>query len=120
MKKSIIALVLLGWQMIAMAQDKVVKTPEQRAQQFSAKLSKDLNLSEDQKNKIYTIAVSNFATLEKARAEHADDRKAVHSEMKAYKESFDKEVKGVLNSEQSTKWDQMKAERKSKRQAYKK
>lgn len=118
MKKIIFAFILLGWQLVAHAQEKAVKTPEEKAKHLSEKWAKDLSLSEDQKNKLYTIAFSNIQSIEKTRAQNSSDKAVKHAEMKVHRENFENEVRAILTKDQLVKWDQLRADRKARRMAH--
>ena len=121
MKKiKIIAFFLLGWQMTAFAQHKTLQTAEQKAQKFSTRLTQELALSEDQKGKIYTLALSNFQTKEKLKNLQSEDQAAMRKENKDQRKRFEVQVKEVLSKDQIAKWDQLKADRKAKHHGHKK
>lgn len=80
MKRIIAALMLSGlFALPAMAQRGGDHTPEERAQMRTEKMAKELNLSADQKEAVYT---ANLETAKTAQADRAEIMKAHDAKMK--------------------------------------
>lgn len=75
-------------------------TPEQRADKFVEKLSKNLNLTDQQKQQIKEIKLKEIA-----------ERKAAHEAEKLKRINYHEQVKKVLTAEQQAKLEQIKKER---------
>lgn len=85
-------------------QDPKGKTPEERAENMSSRLSRELALSADQKDKVKAVILKREIALEKA-----------NEARKAEMEKVDEEFKKILNSEQYKKFETKKEEIKKKR-----
>jgi protein CpxP len=114
MKKLLVTFIMLGWVMNIYSQHKPHRSPEEKATQVADTLSKQLALSSEQKSKIYTMALEHAKAVRAIKDKKEADRKAAHSEMKTLREGYEKNLKTVLNNEQITKWEQLKAQRKDK------
>jgi len=89
-------------------------TAEQRAEKATGMMEKKLNLSADQKKKVYAIELDRAKKMEAYRNE---DKSALKGKMKERKADMDKskaELDGVLNAEQKTKLEAFRAEAKEK------
>jgi periplasmic protein CpxP/Spy len=99
------AMLALQFSGLAFANEKMMpgKGPEKRLE----RLTKELNLTADQKGKVEAIL-----------KEHADKSKAemqkMQEGMKADREAMDQGIKGVLTPEQAAKFDKMQADKKMK------
>jgi protein CpxP len=106
--------ILTGATFFSDAQEKVQKTPEQRAEKQTEMMSKKLDLSADQKTKIAEInlntakeisAIKSNTTLSK------EDRKA---QLNKTRELKHQEVKSILNSDQQVKLEKIREKREQK------
>lgn len=90
-------------------QSPVKKTPEQRAEQITARMTKSLELNADQQKKIKELILK-----------REQDREAMEVKIKANRELIEKqtdeEFKKILNSEQFQKFQKKKEEMKKKRE----
>lgn len=103
---------------ISNAQDaKQTKTPEERAEKLTKKLTKELDLNETQQTEIKSASVAHFTTMKAKKAELKQLRAVLKEERKSYRD----QVKAQLNEDQQVKYDAFleakKAKRKAKRQA---
>lgn len=90
-------------------------TPEQRAQKHVDGLAAEITLTEDQKPKIYDLALAKVKKADEIRAKYktAENKEGKEAEMKALKKEFHKNVKAVLTPEQIEKLKAAKAAGKS-------
>jgi Spy/CpxP family protein refolding chaperone len=92
------------------SQQKEPMTPEQRAEKMTMKMTEELGLSEDQKQKIYQINLENAQKREAQRAAMEEERKANRSEMQAQAKAQNEQIEAILTPEQKTKWEEVKKE----------
>ena len=91
-------------------QQKESLTPEQRAEKITTKMTEELGLSEDQKQKIYQINLENAQKREAQRAAMEEERKAKRTEMQAQNQVQNEQIEAILTPEQKTKWEEVKKE----------
>lgn len=91
-------------------QDKESMTPEQRAEKMTARMTEELGLSEDQKQKIYQINLENAQKRQVQREEMQEDQKAKRAEMQAQNQVQNAQIEAVLTPDQKTKWEEVKKE----------
>ena len=93
------------------------RTPEQRADMQTKRLTQQLSLSADQSAKVRELALAENQELQALRGKFAsaDSRKGAGQEMKAIQEKYDAQLKSVFSAEQYTKYLQMREERMDKR-----
>ena len=94
---------------------RTLKTPEQRVPSISNYLAKVLTLSDDQKTKVYNLALDGATKMKDAREENAEDRQAMRSAMKQIRDEFDAQMKNILTPDQFASWQKMKEDRKQER-----
>ena len=92
-----------------------IRTPEQRAEHLTNWMNKKLTLSADQKAKIYDVNLKYAKMNQEVRANDADDRKAMHQELKANESEREGEFKTILSSDQFQLFQTSKQELKQKR-----
>ncbi|MCH6199047.1 DUF4890 domain-containing protein [Aquiflexum sp. LQ15W] len=85
-------------------------TAEQRAEKMTTRMTEELGLSEDQKQKIYKINLENAQKREAQRAAMEEDRKAKRTEMQTQNQAQNKQIEAILTPEQKTKWEEVKKE----------
>jgi periplasmic protein CpxP/Spy len=85
-------------------------TPEQRAEKMTMKMSDELGLSEDQKQKIYEINLENAEKRQAQREAMEEERNAKRAEMQAQMKKQNEEIEAVLTPEQKDKWQEVKKE----------
>ncbi|MBE2217446.1 MAG: hypothetical protein IAE90_04530 [Ignavibacteria bacterium] len=101
-------------------QEKFKKTPEERAQHKTEKMTKHLSLTDDQQKQVYDILYSQ-ATQMSALKENKDLTKDSRREqMKSLRSDTDSKLTGVFNAEQIDKWNKFKENKKQKHMQKKK
>ncbi len=90
-------------------------TPEQRAQKHVDGLAAEITLTEDQKPKIYDLALAKVKKADEIRAKYktAENKDGKDAEMKALKKEFHTNVKAVLTPEQIEKLKAVQKEKKA-------
>jgi Spy/CpxP family protein refolding chaperone len=91
-------------------QQKESMTPEQRAEKITTKMTEELGLSEDQKQKIYQVNLENAKKRDANRATMEEERKAKRTEMQAQNQAQNEQIEAILTPEQKTKWEEVKKE----------
>jgi hypothetical protein len=91
-------------------------SPEDRAKRSSDRLEKKLSLSAEQKTKVYDFALIRVQKAGALKADTTKDKKAKGADMKTIRDEFVSNVNTILTPEQKTKWEQMRAEAKARRQ----
>lgn len=115
----ILAAVLLSANAVY-SQDFGKKTPEERAQKRAERLQKDLSLSDDQYKQVYDLFLSQGQQMKALRESSEEDKTARKEKMKSIWQNTDASISGILSSEQNTKYEQFKKERKEKHMQKKK
>jgi periplasmic protein CpxP/Spy len=94
------------------------KSPQERAEQQTARLTKELSLTPEQATKVKAILATKGAEMDSVRAKKmaGGDKKEMHADRNAAREKTDAELKAVLTPEQYTKFQAMMQERKDKHQ----
>ncbi len=125
MKKLVVAALLVVG-MTSFAQEKMEDpksqlTPEQKVNLQIRKLTKELNLNENQIKEIRIVALKEIELREARKAEMEASKKLSKEEMKARKAKFEEEralaearMKKILTPEQFTKWIEIRKARKEK------
>ncbi len=90
------------------------KTPEERAERFSGRLSDELNLSAEQKSKVYDIMLSHCTKADEIRAAETD-KESRKSQIKSLRKSTDSQIQSILSEEQKMKFNELKQNIKEKR-----
>ncbi len=90
-------------------------TPEQRAQKHVDALGAEITLTEEQKPKIYELALAKVKKADEIRAKYktAENKEGKEAEMKALKKEFHANVKAVLTPEQIEKLKAVQKEKKA-------
>ena len=112
---ALIGLLSTGW---SMAQDATVmqtpRTPEQRANMQTQRLSKKLKLSAEQQAKVKEIFLARAQKVENVKSAQAEEKKQRKQQVKATKDESDAELKKVLTEEQYQQYLQMEENRHQK------
>ena len=87
---------------------------EQRAEKVTARLEKELNLTADQKTKIYAIQLENAKTMDTWRNADQGDMKGKMKDRKAAMQAQQGKIDAILTADQKTKMDAFRAEAKEK------
>jgi Spy/CpxP family protein refolding chaperone len=90
-------------------------TPEQRAQKHVDGLAAEITLTEDQKPKIYELALAKVKKADEIKAKYktAENKEGREAELKATKKEFHQNVKAVLTPEQIEKLQAIQKEKKA-------
>ena len=94
-------------------QTKTKKTPEQKAEKMAKKMQEKLSLSDEQYRSVYDLALSTINQRASLKSNGAD-KETRKSEMKSLMEKQEAQLKTILSSDQWTKWEGLKKERKEK------
>lgn len=111
MKKIIISLTLIVCSLAAFAQDKDDnKTPQQRAQDKTQKLTSELSLTADQSTKVQNVFLQQEQQAAPIRSKYANatDKSGMRAEMKPIHEQTDNSLKQILTADQYTKYQTIK------------
>jgi len=86
------------------------KTPEERAENQSQRLTKELSLTTDQTSQVKTIILNQEQKAEEIRTKYksATDKKAEHQEIQDLRTSSEGEIEKVLTADQLTKYKELK------------
>lgn len=91
-------------------QQKESMTPVQRAERMTIKMTEELGLTEDQKQKIYKINLENAQKREAQREERQADQTERRAAMQAQNKEQNEQIETLLTPEQITKWEEVKKE----------
>ena len=100
----------------AQTQGKQKMTPEQKAEKSTAKLEKELSLTADQKQKIYTVELDKYKKNEELHKQTSADRKAKKDQHVASKKETDAKIDKVLTSDQKKKLEDLRTAKKARAQ----
>ncbi len=89
------------------------KSPEERAKIVTEKMTKKLNLNEQQASKIYSLTLNEAKERDAIMSKNREARLLKH-------EAKDKEMHSILTPEQYTQYQKMKEDRKGKRKGLRK
>jgi len=112
MKKAILASALALMTVMTFAQEKKQRTPEERAQKATEKMAKELNLSEEQKEKVLEINLQKAKEMQQLK----EEMKVLKEKRKKLRDEHAEQMKSVLSEEQYQKYLQMREEMKKKHQ----
>lgn len=85
-----------------------MKTPEERAKMYADALEKRLNLSQEQKDQVYTLNLERAAKMEKLRKSEMDMRKSHMEKRREIMNESEKKMNKILNDEQQKTLKEMK------------
>jgi hypothetical protein len=80
------------------------KTPEQRAEKFTAKMTEAIGLEETQKTKVKSLALDHFKTVDAIRIKANGDKEKIKAEAKNSRKIFNEGLKKVLSPAQFEAW----------------
>lgn len=92
------------------------KTAEERATSHSQKLTQQLGLSADQQKSAYAACLTRAQQMDADRVKFQGDREGMRASRKQTNQTFETSLGQILTPEQKTKWEQIKADEKAKRQ----
>lgn len=90
------------------------RTIEERAKLMTESMATKMNLSADQKAKVYQLNLDKIKQMEKLRAENATERKEKFEKQKELRDENDKKLEKILNADQLKVYKEMKANSKRK------
>jgi Spy/CpxP family protein refolding chaperone len=96
------------------------KTPEERAQAMTERMSKHLGLSADQQAKVQALNLEKALKMSAIQEKRVTERKKAHEEAKAYRQDWDNQLKTILTTDQYAELQKQQAERKAAHQDKKK
>lgn len=109
----IAAFVLSANLVFAQNKDFMKKTPEERAQKRADKMRDKLALSEEQHKQVYNALLSQAQQMDDMRSKNFD-KSEKKEQMKSIWQNTDLTISGILKSDQLTKYNKYKEERKQK------
>ena len=89
--------------------DKVMKTPEERAQLSSEAIGKRLNLTADQKTEVYALNLEQVKKMDEMRSSENAFRKSHSEKRKTLMADADTKLNKILTVEQQKSYGEMKA-----------
>ena len=89
--------------------------PEERAEKMTAKMTEELNLSEDQKKQIYQIHLDNATKRQAEMEARKEEMQAKRTAMMEKNKAHQTQIEAVLTPEQKEKWVELKDENREKR-----
>ena len=90
------------------------RTVEERANLMTESMAKKLNLSADQKAKVYQLNLDRARQMEKFRTENEKERKDKFEKQKQMRADNDKKMEKILNADQLKIYHEMKATNRQK------
>ena len=93
------------------------KSAEERAESFTKRMTKNLNLDATQIERFKAINLERFKKIEEARNSFGADKKVISTKVKEINDGFFSTAKGILSPEQFTKLMEMKDDMKEKAMA---
>lgn len=93
---------------------------DEKSDKMLARLTKQLNLNESQQKQAKEIFLTSESQLKALKGNMDEDKKAKHEQRKAILQKADASFLAILNADQAKKYNEMKAERKEKREEKKK
>jgi polynucleotide 5'-kinase involved in rRNA processing len=115
MKKGVFIAMLVGLTSTVPAQDKALKSPDERARIRTERMSKELELSPEQIAKVESINLKYAGKGAELRKKHEAERTQARQEGKAMREAEAAELKAVLTPDQYAKWEAKQEEMKARR-----
>jgi protein CpxP len=84
--------------------EKQRRTPEERAEAVSERIGKDLGVNDDQKKKIYAVALVRAQKMQEVMEKGDNDRADLKAALKPANDAFEAGLKTILTPEQFAKW----------------
>ncbi len=88
--------------------------PKVRAEQQTERMAKELSLTEAQKTKVLELNLAQAESRSAAMKQSSDNREAAKTAMEAQRAEYEKNLKGILTTEQYATYTKNQAERFSK------
>ncbi len=92
------------------------KTVEERAAQFTRRMTKELKLDANQQERVKALNLDRFKQMEEVRSVTTLPKAETRTKIKAINENFFMTMKGILTPEQLTRFEAMQEEMKEKMQ----
>ncbi|MDN3669254.1 periplasmic heavy metal sensor [Echinicola jeungdonensis] len=92
--------------------------PEKMAQKITDKMAEKLELSEDQKQKVYQLHLDRLQKRKEQHQEMMEKRKAMREKMEAEHKENQAKLEEILTPEQKAKWEEIKKDEWEKRRKY--
>jgi len=99
---------------------KTKKSPVERAERFTKRMTKELTLDASQQERVKAINLDRFKQIEEAKSVTTAGKKEIATKIKGINDAYFNNLKGVLTLEQFAKFQAMKEEMKEKAFAKKK
>ena len=94
--------------------DQIPKTPEERARMGADALEKRLNLTPEQKARVYALNMERAEKMEKLRNSESSFRKNQMEKFQNIAEKIDKKLSGILTQEQEKSYQEMKSQQRER------
>jgi len=101
-------------------QDRQKKTPEERAKLHTEKMTKNLELTNDQASQVYDIMFSQATQVDALRNNKDITKESRKEQMKSIFQVSDSKLQGIFSKEQTEKWNKWKEKKKEKHMTKKK
>lgn len=113
---SLAILIVAGQNILAqdLKQDKQKKTPEERAKLHTEKMTKNLELTDDQAKQVYDIMYSQATQVDALRNNKDISKESRKEQMKTIFQDSDSKLQGIFSKEQTEKWNKWKEKKKEK------
>lgn len=92
-------------------------TPQERAKRSTDALEKKLNLSADQKTKVFALNLERAERIDKMMISDREFRKSQMEKQRSYMEETDKKLNKILSAEQQKSYEEMKKQSREKMKA---
>ncbi|MBS1645771.1 MAG: hypothetical protein JST67_00380 [Bacteroidetes bacterium] len=89
-------------------------TPEQMATREAAQMQKEVQLTDEQRQKVYEAALAKQKALLPLREKYATEKAEMHAEAKPIKQQYKDNLKTILTPEQQQKLEQIREERRNR------
>lgn len=109
MKKVVLLLMVMFAAVTISAQQGQRSTPEERAKRQTENLAEKLELTKEQKEKVYDIYLKSAQSMSAQRGENTDREKMREQFQKSQKER-DEAIKAILTEDQQKKYDELQKE----------
>ncbi len=87
-------------------------TPEQKAAKLTQYMTTNLNLTTDQQTKVSALNISKAKQLDSIRTTYKGDMEAAKAAAKTVKVDYNNSLNTILTSDQKTKWEALKKQKK--------
>lgn len=91
----------------------IQRTPEQRAELMTKRMTEQLSLTKEQQEKVYQLSLKQTAL----HSEHAKKKQALAKSMREENQKSRQEMESLLTAEQQKKWDELKSQQMKSRRS---